>query len=147
MPGAKIRGSNRSWRCYPADFENEGSTARNSTSHHSLYHVSLLPWNFKHGEVSTRKNKSPCRCEQLPSLLPCPPDPHSSVGGHMASLGLPWRRSQILLLSDYTGWLTQLLPLTQRELDAILWCRTAEKGAHFLPQNGSPLGSLRQRSL
>lgn len=75
MPGAEIRGSNRGWRCSPADFENEGSAACKSTSHHSLYRVSLLPRNFKREEVSTRKNKSPCRCEQLPSLLPSPLGP------------------------------------------------------------------------
>lgn len=86
MPGAEIREGDRGWRCYAADFENGGSTACSSSSHPSFHPVSLLPWNFKHGEASTPKNKNPCRCEQLPSLLPSPPGPHSSVGGHMASL-------------------------------------------------------------
>lgn len=151
MPGAEIRGRDRSWRCLVADFENEGSTACKSASHHSLSHVSLLPWNFKHGEVSTPKNKNPCRCEQLPCLLPSLQAPHSSVGGHMASLGIALEEKPNFAF-EWLHWvINSALAFDPKEIgcNSVMFRVELQRSGvgRFLPQNGSPPGSLQQRPL
>ena len=67
MPGAKVRGSDRGWRCHPADFENEGSTAFTKAP----FSLGILNMGkFLHGKIKVHAGVSSSLAFCLPLRAP-----------------------------------------------------------------------------